>query len=90
MKSMNLYFKHLMELLTIPCFSKTCAIGKSIALLIFLTSIQAHAANLDSESLSPAPGEEEVATIQASVITGQVTDEEGNVICANGSLICAD
>ena len=80
MKSMNLYFKHFMELLTIPCFSKTCAIGKSIALLIFLTSIQAHAANLDSESLSPAPGEEEVATIQASVITGQVTDEEGNAL----------
>jgi TonB-linked SusC/RagA family outer membrane protein len=80
MKSMNLYFKHLMEWSTIPRFSKTCAIGKSIALLIFLTSIQAHAASLDSESLSLAPGEEEASTAQESTITGQVTDEEGNTL----------
>ena len=66
---------HLMELYIIPCFSKTHAIAKGIALLIFLTALQANAANLNSENPSDMG---DAAPVQTDEVSGTVSDEDGN------------
>ena len=74
---MKTFFIRILEFLNISCYPKELSIAKGIALLIFLTSIQANAANLESENVRLAPGDKEVSTPQGNEVTGTVTDGEG-------------
>ena len=75
---MTSIFTHFMALINIPFNAKRLAIAKSIALLVFLTSIQVQAANPSTSGSEPTPGLESMA--QGIVVTGQVSDMDGNTL----------
>jgi TonB-dependent starch-binding outer membrane protein SusC len=66
--------KSMISLLT--RFTKTIAIAKTVALLIFLTPIQINATNLNTDGLKLIPGGDDVSIVK--VVTGKVTTDKGN------------